>query len=97
MSTSVTILKNEEQRAVVNKMLSEEVGAFARDENDIGCITSLQMSIILQDEVPVQKTYSSVPKPLFREVKQYIQELLLKGWIAKSTSPYAAPVVCVRK
>lgn len=31
------------------------------------------------------------------EVKKYIQELLLKGWIIKSKSPYAAPVVCVRK
>lgn len=88
---------NEEQRAVVNKMLCEEAGAFASDENEIGCIPSLQMSIILQDEVPVQKTYSSIPKPLFREVKQYIQELLLRGWITKSISPYAAPVVCVRK
>lgn len=88
---------NEEQRAVVNKMLCEEAAAFARDENDIGCIPSLQMSVTLHGEIPVQKTYSSVPKPLFKEVKQYIQELLLKDWITKSTSPYAAPVVCVRK
>lgn len=87
---------NEEQRAV-NKMLGEEAGAFARDENDIGCIPSLKMSITLQDEIPVQRTYSSIPKPLFKEVKQYIQELLLRGWITKSTSPYTAPVVCVRK
>lgn len=64
---------NDEQRAVVNKMLCEEAAAFARDENDIGCIPSLQMSITLQDQIPVQKTYSSVPKPLFKEVKQYIQ------------------------
>lgn len=71
---------NEEQRAV-NKMLGEEAGAFARDENDIGCIPSLKMSITLQDEIPVQRTYSSIPKPLFKEVKQYIQELLLSGWI----------------
>ncbi len=45
----------------------------------------------------VQKAYSAVPKPLFSEVKGYIQELLVKGWIVKSKSPYAAPVVCVRK
>lgn len=88
---------DEAQRTVVNKMLCEEAGAFARDSHDIGCIPSLQMSITLQDQIPVRATYSSVPKPLFREVKEYIQDLLLKGWIVKSKSPYAAPVVCVRK
>ncbi|KAI3369399.1 hypothetical protein L3Q82_007472 [Scortum barcoo] len=88
---------DEEQRAKVNKMLCEESGAFARDGNDIGCIPSLQMSIALEDEDPVQRGYSSIPKPLFKEVKEYIQELLMKGWIVKSKSSYAAPVVCVRK
>lgn len=88
---------NEEQQAKVNKMLCEEAGAFARDSSDIGCIPSLQMAINLKDDIPVQKTYSSIPKPLFKEVKEYIQELLVKGWIVKSQSPYAAPVVCVRK
>lgn len=58
---------NEEQRAVVNKMLCEEAGAFARDSNDIG-LPSLQMTITLHDTIPVQKSYSSIPKPLFTEV-----------------------------
>lgn len=88
---------DEQQQAIVKKMLCEEAGAFARDSNDIGCIPSLQMTITLNDAIPVQKTYSSVPKPLFKEVKEYIQELLMKGWIVKSKSPYSAPVVCVRK
>lgn len=48
------------------------------------------MSINLKDDIPVQSTYS-----LFQKVKNYIQELLLKGWIIKSKSPYTAPVVCV--
>uniref|UniRef100_A0AAQ6IVH8 Gypsy retrotransposon integrase-like protein 1 n=1 Tax=Anabas testudineus TaxID=64144 RepID=A0AAQ6IVH8_ANATE len=86
-----------EQREKVSSMLCEEAGAFARDCGDIGCIPSLQMSVTLKDEIPVQKAYSSIPKPLFKEVKDYITELLVKGWIVKSKSSYAAPVVCVRK
>lgn len=88
---------SEEQQETVKNMLYEESAAFAKDVNDIGCIPSLQMSINLQDNIPVQKAYSSIPKPLFAEVKEYIQDLLAKGWIVKSRSPYAAPVVCVRK
>lgn len=76
---------SDEQQAKVSKMLCEEAGAFTRDSNDIGCIPSLQMSITLKDEIPVQRTYSSIPKPLFKEVKEYIQELLMKGWIVKSS------------
>lgn len=86
-----------QQQDIVEKMLWEESGAFAKDAHDIGCIPSLHMSLNLKDDVPVQRAYSSVPKPLFSEVKEYIQDLLAKGWIVKSRSPYAAPVVCVRK
>lgn len=88
---------NEEQQEIVSKMLYEESSAFARDANDIGCIPSLQMSLNLKYDIPVQRAYSFVPKPLFVEVKEYIQDLLAKEWIVKSKSPYAAPVVCVRK
>ena len=88
---------NEEQQKVAREMLYEESAAFARDANDIGCIPSLQMALNLKDNIPVQRAYSSIPKPLFAEVKEYIQDLLAKGWIVKSKSPYSAPVVCVRK
>ncbi|KAL7883288.1 hypothetical protein SRHO_G00009460 [Serrasalmus rhombeus] len=88
---------SDEQQVKAKKMLWEESAAFARDTNDIGCIPSLQMSITLKDDIPVQRAYSSVPKPLFKEVKEYIQELLMKGWIVKSKSSFSAPVVCVRK
>ncbi len=86
-----------DQQAVVKQMLHEESASFAQDGDDVGCIPSLQMSINLKDDIPVQHAYSSIPKPLFKEVKEYIQDLLAKGWIVKSKSPYSAPVVCVRK
>ena len=41
--------------------------------------------------------FTSIPKPLYPEVKQYIQDLLNKGWATKSTSNCSSPVVCVRK
>lgn len=87
----------EEQQTMAKKMLYEESMAFAQSDEDVGCVPSLQMTIHLTDDIPVQRTYSSVPKPLHKEVREYIQDLLAKGWIVKSRSPYAAPVVCVRK
>ncbi|RXN31663.1 Retrovirus-related Pol poly from transposon [Labeo rohita] len=86
-----------DQQKSVEKVLVEECQAFSHDSGDIGCIPSLQMEIRLKDDTPVQRAYASIPKPLYREVKEYIQELLVKGWVVKSHSPYAAPVICVRK
>lgn len=60
-----------------------------------GCIPSLQMEIKVKDDAPTQKSYTSTPKPLYREVKEHIQELIVKGWVVKSKSLYAAPVICV--
>ena len=47
---------SETQQEIVKEMLREESGAFAREDNDIGCITSLEMSITLNDNTPVQKS-----------------------------------------
>lgn len=87
----------EHEQQIVREMLYNESDVFAKEDGDIGCIPSLQLKINLRDEAPVQKTYNSIPKPLYKEVKDYVQNLLDRGWIKKSTSSYSSPVVCVRK
>ncbi|KAL0183886.1 hypothetical protein M9458_019582, partial [Cirrhinus mrigala] len=93
---SIDHLTSEQQRKL-QQMLREESEVFAKDEDDVGCIPSLQLKIRLSDMTPVKRTYVSVPKPLHNEVKGYLEDLLNKGWIQKSRSSYASPVVCVRK
>ena len=53
-----------EQQSIVTALLKEECGAFAVDDNDIGCARELELEINLKDDKPVQKTYNSIPKPL---------------------------------
>ncbi len=78
-------------------MLREESGSFSRTDDDIGCVPKLQMNISLKDNEPVTKTYLSVPKPLYKEMKNYLQDLIAQGWVEKSMSSYSSPIVCVRK
>lgn len=87
----------EKEQVVVKQLLYEESNTFARDNDDIGCIPNLQMTITVKDDIPVQHSYAAIPKPLYKEVKEYIQALHTRKWIVKSKSLYAAPVVCVRK
>ncbi|KAI3365872.1 hypothetical protein L3Q82_000851 [Scortum barcoo] len=88
---------NEHQKQVVSQMLREESQSFSRSDDDIGCVENLQMDISLKDNEPVSRTYQSVPKPLYQEMKDYLQDLIAQGWVEKSTSSYSSPVVCVRK
>uniref|UniRef100_H3B8S2 Gypsy retrotransposon integrase-like protein 1 n=1 Tax=Latimeria chalumnae TaxID=7897 RepID=H3B8S2_LATCH len=85
------------EQEIVRQLLREEAGVFARDEGDMGNIPGLEMHIQLRDNAPVKKSYVSVPRPLYQEVKNHLQDLIHKGWVTKSKSLYSSPVVCVRK
>lgn len=73
--------QTEEQQGEVKQILFKESLAFACNDGDIGCIRGLELSINLKDDIPVQHTYAAVPKPLYKEVKKHIQDLLAKEWI----------------
>jgi len=78
-------------------LLREEAAAFSASDDDIGYIEDLEMPITLSDNKPVQKTYNAIPRPLYSEVKAFVEDLLNRNWIRKSTSSYSFPVVCEHK
>ena len=88
---------SETQQAEVQKMLREERVAFAKNDDEIGTAEELQMDIKTDDDIPVQKRYNSIPRPLYDNVKSHIEDMLNRGWITKSTSAWSSPVVIVRK
>ena len=85
-----------EQRQLAESMLRDEAESFSV-EDEVGCIPDLQMKLNLKDPTPVQRRYNTVPRPLYGEVKAYIEDLLNHEWITKSTSSYSSPIVAVRK
>ena len=87
----------ENGRLIVREMLRQEAGAFARNDDDVGCVENLELEIQLKGNEPVQKNYISIPKPLYGEVKEYLEDLINRNWICKSRSAYSSPMVCVRK
>ena len=59
----------------------EEARQLFREEIDVFCKgPDCRMKINLKDQMPVQKTYYSIPKPLHAEFENYIVDLLNKGW-----------------
>lgn len=95
-SVNLTQLKSNEQTIVI-QLIYKEPAVFVHNDTDIGNIINLQMTLSLKYDIPVQKAYTSISKSFLKEVKEYVQDLLAKGWIVKSHSPYAAPVVSARE
>lgn len=87
----------QEEQEQAKRLLFEEADAFAANDDDVGCIPELQMNINLTNDQPVQKNYLSIPRPLYPEVKGYIEDLLNRGFSQKSTSQFSSSVVCVCK
>ena len=77
-------------------MLQEEAESFSQ-VHETGNAEGLQMNINLTYPTPVQKNNTAVPRPLYPEVKQYVEDLLNRGWVRRSRSAHSSPVGWVRK
>lgn len=86
-----------EETESAKTMMWEMKEAFARHPDDIGSAPELTLKLHTTDEVPVQRRYNSIPRPLYADVKKHIQLLLDKKWIEKSNSPWSSPIVCATK
>ena len=58
----------ESQPKIAMKMMTEQSESFAQN-NDVDCIEGLQLNLELSDTSPVQTTYTSIPRPMYAEVK----------------------------
>lgn len=63
----------------------------------MGYTITVTHKINTSDCKPVAIPYRRLPPNQYQEIKDHIQSLLDKKIITKSTSPYASPIVVVRK
>ena len=87
----------DEQQNIVSAMLEKENDVFSKSKNDIGHVKDFYLDINLSDEIPVAEAYRRIPRNLYDEVKNHVNNLLANGWVRQSFSPYSSPMVCVRK
>ena len=89
-------LSGEELDRVVH-LIQKHDAVFSKDSLDLGTCDKVPHKILTVDEVPVSQPYRRIPPQYIKEVKELLQKFLEQGIIQRSGSPYASPIVLVKK
>lgn len=87
----------EQKQTDVKSLLHKYHSVFSAHDGDLGCTNLISHDIPLLDDVPVKQRYRRIPPSEYEAVKAHINQLLESEVIRESSSPYASPIVLVRK
>ena len=88
---------NPERRTQICKLLCEFSDVFSKGPQDLGRTDVIQHRINTQDAVPIRQPPRRLPLAKQQEATPAIEEMRRDGVIEPSVSPWAAPIVLVRK
>ncbi|MEM7281681.1 MAG: reverse transcriptase family protein [Pseudomonadota bacterium] len=85
------------QKEQLLDLLVQNVDTFAFDDRDLGSCPLVQHEIVTGDAAPIRQRPYRVPMHQRQIIKQHIDEMLKADVIRPSISPWASPVVLVKK
>jgi transposase InsO family protein len=88
----------DERQHLVTEMLERNIQAVSTHEFDLGQVKGHKHTIeLVEGAKPFRQPYRRIPPVMWEEVRQHLQQMLDAGVIESSTSPFASPIVLVRK
>ena len=81
----------------LQELLTKHAAGFIKDKQDLGYTEAVHHRLRTTDSIPVAQPYRRIPPHQLQEVQEHIKGPLAQNVIVESHSPYAAPVVIVRK
>ncbi|GBO06588.1 Retrovirus-related Pol polyprotein from transposon 297, partial [Araneus ventricosus] len=88
---------NEEQRTAVRKLLNEFQDLFSICNADVGRCNMTQHRINTGDHPPIKQYPRHLPLARKEEAEHLVKEMVENGIIEESSSPWASPIVLVKK
>lgn len=87
----------EEAKKRLCERMMERKEVFSCHEWDVGCSKSTRHEIRLKDARPFRERSRRLSPADFEDVRKHLHDLQNHGIISESRSPYASPIVVVRK
>ncbi|KAI3370606.1 hypothetical protein L3Q82_007175 [Scortum barcoo] len=88
---------SEEWKERLRQKLSTRSQVFSLHEWDVGLAKGVEHTIRMSDPRPFRERSRRLAPADLEDVRKHLQELLSAGIIKESRSPYASPIVIVRK
>ncbi|XP_057684821.1 uncharacterized protein LOC130911119 [Corythoichthys intestinalis] len=88
---------SEQWKNRLRRKLAQKSHVFSVQEWDVGLAKGTEHSIRLTDSRPFRQRSRRLAPADIEDVRKHLQELLKAGIIKESRSPYASPIVVVRK
>ena len=89
-------LDDDQQKQLIDLLASHQA-AFSIDDSDFGETDLVTHSIPTKNTRPIKQRFRRIPPNLYQEVRDHLTTLLRKDVIRESHSPWASPIVLVRK
>ncbi|KAL7868535.1 hypothetical protein SRHO_G00099190 [Serrasalmus rhombeus] len=87
----------DQEQGEVRSLLRKHSSVFSAHDGDLGCTNLIEHEIPLLDQVPVRQRHRHIPPSDYELVKAHIDQLLEAQVVRESSSPYASPIVLVKK
>ena len=88
---------DEKQQAQLNQLLHDNHDIFALNDDELGHTSLVEHHIDTGDSRPIYRQPYRVSPAVRNSIDHHVQQMLDQGIIQPSVSPWAAPVVLVRK
>ena len=95
LETGIELTAEEQEK--FRELLKTYECVFSRHDRDLGFCDTVKHTIETGDAAPIRQRYRSLPPAQYQEVREHIKELVDAGIIRESVSPWASPIVVVRK
>ena len=88
---------DDDQKRELRALCEKNKDVFAWTDDQLGCTSLIRHRITLTTDTPIRQGYRRIPPSQLQEVRDHLDDLLARDVIVPSSSPYAAPIVIVRK
>lgn len=89
--------KAQYEKDIIGGLLLKYQNTFSKNEWDLGLTNLVEHTIDTGNAQPIRQRPRRVPLALANEEKQAIEDLVKKGVIEESSSPWSSPIVLVKK
>ena len=87
----------EDQKLLVKEAIRDFQDVFALGSLELGKTSLVKHTIKITNPNPFKERYRRIPPHQFEEVRKHLKEMEDRGAIRRSNSPWASPVVLVKK